>query len=113
MRAGLDDYGRSGWSLYQPYSLRLLARVSLDAGRLEEARAALGQALELAERAGQRCFDAELRLLLGELSLAADEDRAEAELHFSSALEVARRQGAPPLIERALASLERVHTLAD
>jgi DNA-binding SARP family transcriptional activator len=101
IREGIDEYTRSGWSLYQPYALGLLARACLGAGRIEEARAALRDALELSERIGQRCLDAELHTLM-----------AEAEAHFSPAVEVARRQAAAPLAERASEGLERLRAAA-
>jgi predicted ATPase len=113
MRAGIEEYTRSGWSLYQPYALSLLARACLDAGRIDEARAALADALELSERTGQRSLEAELHLRMGEVALAAGATGADAESHFSTALEVARDQAAPPLIERANAGLERVRASPD
>ena len=112
IREGLDAYRRSGWSLYQPYGLALLARVSLDAGRVDAGRAAISQALELSERIGQRSLDAELHLLMGELILVAAGNGANAEPHFATALEVARRQGSRPLAQRAAERLERLRAVA-
>ncbi len=112
IRMGLDEYARSGWSLYQPHGLGLLARVCLGAGRFDDARAAILEALELSERIGQRCRDADLHLLMGELILATGGCRADAETHFSAALEVARRQAAPALVQRAAASLHRLRAVA-
>jgi adenylate cyclase len=82
------------------------------AGRTDDARAAVVEAFELSERIGQRSFDAELHLLMGELVLAAGGDRTEVEAHFSSAHEIARRQSAPPIAQRAAASLERLRSVA-
>ncbi len=112
IREGLDAYRRSGWSLYQPYALALLARVCLDAGRVDAGRAAISEALELSERIGQRSLDAELHLLMGELILAAAGNRADAESHFSTALEVARRQAWRALAQRAAERLERLRALS-
>lgn len=112
IRAGLDEYARRGWTLYQPYSLVLLARVCLKAGLTDDGRAAISQALELTERIGQRCLDADLHTLMGDLLLAGDGDRAGAESHYRLALEVARRQAAAPLEERAAESLERLQALS-
>jgi predicted ATPase len=109
---GLDEYDRSGWPTHQPYGLSLLARVCMRAGRTDEARGALLRALELSERTGQRCFAADLHLLMGELILAEGGDRAGAESHFSAAREVARRQGAAPLEQRAAESMERLRAFA-
>ncbi len=106
IREGLDEYTRSGWNLPQPYCLVLLARVCLDHGRTNDARAAVDEAFSLVERTGQRCFEAQLHLLMGEL------EPVKAESHFSAALEVARRQGAAPLAQRAAESLGRLRAAA-
>lgn len=110
IRGGIDTYAESGWTLYEPHSLALLARVCLDAGRMDDARAAISQALELSDRIGQRCFDAELQLLRAELTLAEGGDRDQAESQLTTALETARQQDAAPFAERAserLAQLRR------
>ena len=108
IREGLDAYSRSGVSLYQPHGLAFLARVCLRAGKLDAGRAAVSQALELTERIGQRYLDSELLLLMGELILAADGDRADAESRFAEALDVARGQASEPLAQRAADRLERL-----
>ncbi|MDQ3677047.1 MAG: AAA family ATPase [Actinomycetota bacterium] len=112
IREGLDAYSQSGWSLYQPHGLALLARVCLQAGRVDAGRAAISQALELTERIEQRYLDADLLLLMGDLILAAGEDRADAESRFEAALEVARRQGSKLLAQRAADRLEHLRALA-
>jgi tetratricopeptide (TPR) repeat protein len=111
IREGLDAYTPSS-NLYQPYCLALLARVCLSARMEDDARAALLEAFELTERLGQRFLEADLHLLMGELTLASGGDRAQAESHYSSALEVARRQGATPLAHRATESLERLRAVS-
>jgi predicted ATPase len=108
IREGLAEYARSGWTLYQPYALMLLARVALAAGRADDARAAVTQALGLSERIGEHCYDADLHLLLGELSLVPGGEDAEG--HFTAALEVAKAQGAPALERQAAESLDRLRT---
>jgi DNA-binding SARP family transcriptional activator len=108
IREGLDEYTRSGWTLYQPYGLVLLARICLDAGRSDEGRSAIEQGFQLTEQIGQRCLDAHLHLLMAELIVAGGGERSDAESHVSTALEVARRQSAPPLVQRATESLERL-----
>jgi DNA-binding SARP family transcriptional activator len=113
IREGLDAYTSSGWSLYQPYGLVLLGRVCLDAGRTDEGRAAVSEALELTERIGQQAHDAQLHLLMGELILASGGNRSDAESHYSSALEIARRQRSAPFAQRAAASLQRLRGKAD
>ncbi len=63
IREGLGSYEESGWSLYRPYALTLLARICVAAGRTEEAREAIAEALDLSQRTGQRYLDAELQEL--------------------------------------------------
>jgi predicted ATPase len=112
IRAGLEAYSASGWSLYRPYSLALLARVCLDAGRNGDAREAISEALELSDRIGQRSHEAQLHLLMGELIVAEGGERADAAAHVSAALDVARRQGAVPLEQRAARALDRLGAAA-
>ena len=50
---------------------------------------------------------------MGELALTGGGERADAESHFSTALDVARRQGAPPMVQRAESGLERVRAVPD
>ncbi|HEV2775839.1 MAG TPA: AAA family ATPase [Solirubrobacteraceae bacterium] len=104
---GLDTYRRSGQPLYMPWALGLLGRMCLAARRLELARAALTEALDVVETTEQRVLEAELHGLMGELVLAEADDHAAAERHFARALRVARRQGAVVLERRAVARLER------
>ncbi len=108
IRAGVEAYATRGWTLHQPYGLLLLGRVCLKAGLTDEGRAAASHALELTERIGQRCHDADLHTLMGDLILAGDGARAEAEAQYAMALEVARRQAAAPLAKRAAESLDRL-----
>jgi DNA-binding SARP family transcriptional activator/tetratricopeptide (TPR) repeat protein len=67
IREGIDSYARSGWSLYQPYALTLLARICLAEGRTDEARSAIAEALEVSAGTGQRYLDPELRGLQARL----------------------------------------------
>jgi predicted ATPase len=63
IREGLEAYEESGWSLYRPYALTLLARICVAAGRTDEARDAITEALDVSARTGQRYLDAELHEL--------------------------------------------------
>lgn len=105
---GLDVYRRSGQPLYMPWALGLLGGMCLTQRRLELARAALTEALDVVEKTDQCVLEAELHGLMGELVLAEADDHAEAKRHFAQALHIARRQGAVVLERRAIARLERV-----
>lgn len=111
IREGVDAYHRSGQPLYLPWSLRLLARVCVAAGRLAAAQTALAEAFEVVEATGQRVLEAELHRLAGELALAQGGDRTAVTAHFDRALVIARRQGAVSLEREAAAGLERLRAL--
>jgi DNA-binding SARP family transcriptional activator/tetratricopeptide (TPR) repeat protein len=108
IRSSLDGDTQAGWTLYHPYCLWLLARVCTAAGRTDEARAAIREAFEVGEQIGQHSFDAELHLLMAELILAEDGGRGEAGTCLSSAEQIAHRQGAAPVANRARDELARL-----
>jgi adenylate cyclase len=91
-----------------PYDLALLAEVCGQAGLVEEGLAALGEALGIVDRTGERNYEAELHRLQGELRLRHEEPAEEPESCFRRALDIARRQGARSLELRAATSLARV-----
>ncbi|MGH7415041.1 MAG: hypothetical protein ACREKJ_12660, partial [Candidatus Rokuibacteriota bacterium] len=112
MRRAIASARASGSCQLQTYLLATLAAGLL---RAREAGAALGvvsEALALAERTGERFFEAELHRLEGELhrvvgypAEAGASVRTPQEC-FRTALEIARRQGTRELERRAAASLE-------
>jgi tetratricopeptide (TPR) repeat protein len=108
VREGIDDYRRSEQSLYLPWSLRLLAEMCIEQDMLDAAQAALSEALEVVEATDQRFLEADLLRLSGELVLAGRGKPKDAEVLFTRALSLARRQGAVGLERRAAASLARL-----
>jgi DNA-binding winged helix-turn-helix (wHTH) protein/predicted ATPase len=107
LRAGIEAYRATGARMDLPYFLGLLADALLRAGRIDEGMAAIDEALA---ESGDRdyCHAAELhrlRALLLAQRGAADEDVA-AEL--VRARDIARRQGAPVLEERASLALDEI-----
>jgi predicted ATPase len=108
LRHGLDAYRTTGAGLAVPYYLSLLGAAQTQAGRFDEARAALDEALELAEENDDRFQEAELHRLQGELALAASNDQATAETCFHQAIETARRQQSRAWELRATMSLARL-----
>jgi hypothetical protein len=109
MRAAPQD---SQWLVSAAWTgaddLALLAEVCGHAGLVEEGLAALGEALAVVDRTGERNYEAELHRLEGELRLRHEEPAEEAESCFRRALDIARRQGARSLELRAATSLARV-----
>ena len=111
--AGVDELAEviarsvaSGMELNHPYWLALLAEAHRSAGDGEAGARAAGDALAAAERTGERCWEADVHRVRGELLLGSSRDDAERSLR--RALDVARRQSALSLELRAATSLARL-----
>jgi len=103
----LENHKAIGTRLPRAYWLTYLIEVYLEVGRVQEGLAAVEEALGLSETQLDVFYDAELYRLRGELLLRVP-DPVGAEAAFLRALEIARRQGAIALEQRAAASLERL-----
>ena len=110
MSGAIQAYRAAGANLSVPYFLALLADSLSVAERHEQAGAAIAEALELAERSGERYHAAELRRLQGEVLLAGRAPHAaeRARRAFDDAIAIARSQSASALERRALASIARL-----
>lgn len=98
-----------GARIVRAYHLGLLAEAQARHGRPEEGLALLAEALAEVERRGERCYEAELHRLRGELLLQSDPGNpGGAEACFQKALAVARRQSAKSWELRAATSLARL-----
>lgn len=94
---------------YQTAFLLMLAQSLARAGRLEEGRAALDEALQQCERTDERWCMSELLRVRGEIALLEPTpDRAAAERDFEAALVLARRQQALSWELRSAISLARL-----
>jgi predicted ATPase len=107
LRAGLIAYRATGAELYVPHYIALLAAACEIAGRTEEALALLNDALQLAERTGERWFAAELHRHKGQLLLRQGHCEAAEEL-YRKALSIAAEQGAKLWELRAAVSIARL-----
>jgi predicted ATPase len=107
LRAGSSAYCATGATVWMPLYIALLAGACETAGQIEEAAALLDQALQLAERTGERWFAAELEQQRGRLLLRQGHPEAAEEL-CRKALSVAREQEAKLWELRAAASLARL-----
>jgi serine/threonine protein kinase/predicted ATPase len=106
---GYSSFRATGAELRVPSYLGLLADAYMQNGRLAEARKALTEGLEIAEKNDDRCHDAELHRLTGELLLAESADQlAAAEACFQRAIETAGRQQSRGWEFRAAMSLARL-----
>jgi class 3 adenylate cyclase/tetratricopeptide (TPR) repeat protein len=104
----VDDYEQAGFTLFLPYWLGLLGEAYGQANRVGEGVACITRGLSVAERSGERVWEAELHRIRGELLLALSGDVGEAERNFRWSMAVANRQGARSLQLRAAVSLAQL-----
>jgi predicted ATPase len=91
---------------FRTYFLSLLAATLAKAGEAGRALEAIREALSAAEGSGERFYTAELHRQQGELVLTGGGGRAAAARCFETAADIARRQGAVAIAERALRALD-------
>jgi len=119
MREGMAAFGARGAGIHLSGTRCCIAEAQAKQGHFEDGLATLDEALTLAERTGQRLWQAELYRVKGELLLAqGNKAQAEAGLQadassqaercFQQAIEVARRQQAKSWELRATMSLCRL-----
>jgi predicted ATPase len=106
---GIHAFRATGAELRVPSYLGLLGDAYTQSARFEDAHKALDEGLEVADRNDDRCHEAELHRLKGELLLAESPDRAAAaEDCFRRATETARHQRSKGWELRATMSLARL-----
>ena len=109
IRDGLAAYKATGDRSATPLLLTLLAEALALAGKIEEALAALDDALAKAAVSGAKGWNAEIHRLRGELTgRLPHPDPAKAEDSFRTALAIAREQGTRGYELRAAVSLARL-----
>jgi predicted ATPase len=107
LRNGTNAYRANGAEAWMPHHTALLARACALAGQIEEALTLLDDALQIAERTGERWFVAELNRHKGQLLLSQGHTEAAEEL-YRKALNIAREQEAKLWELRAAMSLARL-----
>jgi class 3 adenylate cyclase/predicted ATPase len=107
LRNGSTAYRTTGAESRMPYYIALLARACEIAGQVDEAATLLENALQIAEKIGERWFGAELYRHKGELLLRQGHSEAAEEL-YRKALTIAKEQGAGLWELRAAVSLARL-----
>jgi predicted ATPase len=105
MHCGFVAVEATGAAFTKPNLLVALAEVQGAIGQVAEGLNTLAEALTVADKTGERCYEAELHRLKGELS---PDPQAEAEASFRRALEIARCQQAKSLELRVATSLARL-----
>jgi len=111
IRQGLAAHRTTGAEAGQPYALAFLARAYGQEGQSDKGQQVLDEALALVHQTGERCYEAELYRLKGELLLQGGKRPkmlVEVEESFRQAVAVARRQQAKSLELRAAMSLSRL-----
>ncbi len=107
MNEGIEAYAATETVIWSGYYRALLAEAYQRLGRSPEARQLLIEAQDLAERTGERWYDAELARRLGEVDRQQGNVSA-AETCFKQALAIARRQHARLWELHAATSLGRL-----
>jgi predicted ATPase len=109
MRDGLIAWKNMGFRYDLPRHLSMFASAYYNAGEVEEGLRVIGEALSAIESTSERCFEAEVLRLKGELLLARNPPNVdEAEASFLKAIDVARNQSARTWELRAATSLARL-----
>ncbi|HET9981857.1 MAG TPA: AAA family ATPase, partial [Ktedonobacterales bacterium] len=108
LRASIEEFMASGARLRLPYYFALLAQVYGLANRPREGLAAIEEGLAQARNSNERCWDAELHRIRGELMVANGQDARDAEAAVQRAVTIARRQHAQALELRASLALARM-----
>ena len=107
LHSGSNAYRKAGVEVWTPHFFALLAGACEIAGKIDEALTLLDEALQIAERTGERWFAAELNRLKGQLLLRQGHAEAAEEL-YRKALSIAQEQEAKLWELRASVSLARL-----
>jgi predicted ATPase len=108
-RKGLTERKATGSNWHETFLLGLLAPTAHSAGQPDEAHSLLDAALAMADRTGERWYEAELHRVKGDLQLTqGHRDQVAAETSFRQAVTVARNQDARFWELRAATSLGRL-----
>ena len=106
---GFSAFRATGAELRVPTYLALLCDAYTQTARFDDAQRVLDEALAVVEKNDDRCHEAELYRLGGELLLVSSPDQvAAAENFFATAIETARRQRSRAWELRATMSLARL-----
>jgi predicted ATPase len=107
--SGMTSLRSTGAALYKPFLLWHLAMAYAELGQPDDARRCIDDAIAKVEKSKEKCFEAELHRVAGEValkSLAPDTEKAEK--HFERALSVAHQQQQKSYELRAAQSMARL-----
>ena len=106
LEQGLHAIQQTGAELGRPFYLALLAEAYAKAERILDGLSTIDEGLAIAEKNGDRFYEAELYRLRGEGLLAQADQKAE--VAFQQAIDIAREQQAKSFELRAMMSLSRL-----
>jgi predicted ATPase len=107
--SGMTSLRSTGAALYEPFHLWHLAMAYAELGQPDDAWRCIDDAIDKVEKSKEKCFEAELYRVAGEValkSLAPDTEKAEK--HFERALSVAHQQQQKSFELRAAMSMARL-----
>jgi class 3 adenylate cyclase len=109
MSAGITAYRSTGATVFMPWWLPQLARAHAELGQVDDACRCIGEAMTALETNKERCWEAEVNRVTGEIALMSPEnDVAKAQAYFERALTIARQQQARSWELRAAMSMARL-----
>jgi class 3 adenylate cyclase/predicted ATPase len=107
--SGITAWRSTGATLRVPTHLALFAGAHAELGQFDDAWRCIGEAMTTIETTKERCWEAEVHRVAGEIALKSPAaDAAKAEAYFARALAVARKQQAKSLELRAAMSMARL-----
>ena len=107
--SALTAFRATGATLYVPMYLSNLAMVHAELDHFDDAWRCMGEAMTAVETTKEKCYEAEVHRVAGEIALKSPEpDAAKAQAYFERALSVARAQEAKSWELRAATSLARL-----
>jgi DNA-binding winged helix-turn-helix (wHTH) protein/predicted ATPase len=109
MRQGLAARRATGTELIRPHLLAQIAEALSKARQTEEGLLVLEEALAVADRTGERYYEAELYRLKGELLLMRSAEVVQVKQCFHRSIQIARQQQAKSLELRASTSMARLY----
>ena len=99
----------TGAALYEPWHLSHLAMAYAELGQPDDARRCIDDARDKVERSNEKCWEAEVNRIAGEVALKSPApDAQKAQEHFEHALGVAREHQMKSVELRAATSLARL-----
>jgi predicted ATPase len=107
--SGIAAWRTTGATVWLPLFLPHLARAHAELGQFGEAWRRIGEAMTAAETTKEKCCEAEVHRVAGEIALRSPEpDAVKAQAYFERALAVARKQQAKSWELRATMSMARL-----